>query len=94
MPEQQWVLPSDIQPPEWFVEQVTSISGVPGHYAAKLLWQRGINDATQLSGFVNPQLYKPASPFEFGQEMQVGGRTIASGTRSRGNCRHLGRLRR
>lgn len=70
MLEQQWVLPSDIQPPEWFVEQVASVSGVPGHHAAKLLWQRGINDTTQLSGFVNPQLYKPASPFEFGQEMQ------------------------
>ncbi|MGS2911512.1 DHH family phosphoesterase, partial [Staphylococcus aureus] len=54
----------------WFVEQLTSVSGVPGHYAAKLLWQRGINDSSQLTGFVNPQLYKPASPFEFGQEMQ------------------------
>ncbi len=71
MPEkQQWILASTEQPPEWFthvVKQYTPASS--RHYAAQLLWQRGIRDKTQLAAFVNPQNYQSASPFEFGQEM-------------------------
>jgi single-stranded-DNA-specific exonuclease len=40
------------------------------HYAAHLLWQRGIRDTKQLVGFLNPTRYQPASPFGFGQEMR------------------------
>jgi single-stranded-DNA-specific exonuclease len=41
-----------------------------GKYAAQLLWQLGIQDLEQLPGFLDPQAYNPASPFEFGQEMK------------------------
>ncbi|MBD2182152.1 single-stranded-DNA-specific exonuclease RecJ [Planktothrix sp. FACHB-1355] len=71
MPEQQihWQIQPKIEPPEWFVQAVRQYAELPGNYAAQLLWQRGIRDAEHLAGFLKPQLYKPASPFEFGQEM-------------------------
>lgn len=58
-------------PPSWFVQAVkTYAAGLPGRYAAQLLWQRGICDLQQLAGFLNPALYQPTSPFEFGCEME------------------------
>ncbi|MBD1905037.1 single-stranded-DNA-specific exonuclease RecJ [Funiculus sociatus GB2-A5] len=67
----EWQVQPNIQPPEVFIEEVKHYaSGLPGHYAAQLLWQRGIRDTTQLAGYLNPNLYQPASPFEFGQEMR------------------------
>ncbi len=74
MPEQpqQWILAPVVQPPEWFVQAVRNyLPDVEGNYAALLLWQRGIKTIQQLAGFVNPKLYQPASPFEFGQEMHL-----------------------
>ncbi len=69
--QQQWVLAPAQPPPEWFVQAVRRYApDTTGHYAAQLLWQRGIQDSQQLAGFVNPQMYQPASPFEFGQEMR------------------------
>lgn len=69
--QQQWLLAPTEQPPEWFVQAVREYTpDTDGHYAAQLLWQRSIQDSQQLAGFVNPQLYQPASPFEFGEEMQ------------------------
>lgn len=73
MPEQQlqWQIQPIIQPPEWFVQTVKQYAPeLAGNYAAQLLWQRGMRDPDQLGGFLNPSLFKPASPFEFGQEMQ------------------------
>lgn len=73
MPDQQiqWQVQPDVQPPQWFIEAVKSHAPeLSGKYAAQLLWQRGIRDAKQLAGFLNPQMYQPASPFEFGQEMR------------------------
>ncbi|SRR5579883_135989 len=69
--QQQWILASTEQPPEWFLQAVkTYVPASMGHYyAAQLLWQRGIRDDSQLAAFINPQAYQPASPFEFGQEM-------------------------
>jgi single-stranded-DNA-specific exonuclease len=59
------------EPPAWFVQAVQQqAAGLPGHYAAQLLWQRGIQGLDQLAGFLQPQLYRPTDPFEFGQEMQ------------------------
>lgn len=71
MPEQQqqWILAPAAQPPEWYVQAVKQYAPNVSGYAAQLLWQRGIQSLQQLAGFVNPQLYQPASPFEFGQEM-------------------------
>jgi len=69
--QQQWILTPDDPPPEWFIQAVRNYApNTTGHYAAQLLWQRGIQDSQQLAGFVNPKAYQPASPFEFGQEMR------------------------
>lgn len=70
--EQQWILSSVESPPEWFSQAVKSYTPESrGNYAAQLLWQRGIRNSAQLAGFVKPQLYQPASPFAFGQEMHL-----------------------
>uniref|UniRef100_UPI002006ECCC single-stranded-DNA-specific exonuclease RecJ n=1 Tax=Brasilonema sp. UFV-L1 TaxID=2234130 RepID=UPI002006ECCC len=70
MPEQQWILATTEQPPEWFIQAVKQYAPASGgHFAAQLLWERGIRENSQLAAFVNPQAYQAASPFEFGQEM-------------------------
>jgi len=73
----QWNILATEQPPEWFLEAVKHYTpNKSGHYAAQLLWQRGIKDNTQLANFVNPQAYQPASPFEFGEEMLLAVRRL------------------
>ncbi|AFY33656.1 DHH family phosphoesterase [Calothrix sp. PCC 7507] len=68
----QWTLAATEQPPEWFIQAVKQYTPASsGLYAAQLLWQRGIRDKSQLAAFVNHQTYKPASPWEFGQEMHL-----------------------
>lgn len=58
------------QPPAWLIQAVRNHAPeLPGNYAATLLWYRGIHNPEQIPGFLNPQLYQPASPFEFGLEM-------------------------
>jgi single-stranded-DNA-specific exonuclease len=67
----QWNLTTTEQPPEWFIQAVKQYTPASsGIYAAQLLWQRQIREAAQLDAFVNYKTYQPASPFEFGQEMQ------------------------
>lgn len=77
----QWQLLPQIELPEWFIVAVQEQTGdllpdrasappQPSHQVAQLLWQRGIRELEQLAGFLNPDCYQPASPFEFGQEMQ------------------------
>ncbi len=69
-PSQWQVLPPG-EIPQWFIEAVKShTKNCSGHYAAQLLWQRGIREEKQLAGFLNPDLYQPTSPFDFGQEMK------------------------
>ncbi|BAY11645.1 single-stranded-DNA-specific exonuclease RecJ [Calothrix sp. NIES-2098] len=68
----QWTLAATEQPPEWFIQAVKKYTPASsGLYAAQLLWQRGIQDKSQLEGFVNYKAYQPASPFEFGEEMHL-----------------------
>ncbi|WP_009634390.1 single-stranded-DNA-specific exonuclease RecJ [Synechocystis sp. PCC 7509] len=68
---QNWTVISVESPPEWFVQAVKSyVSNSSGHYAAQLLWQRGVKDVQQLAEFIKPQLYQASTPFVFGQEMQ------------------------
>ncbi len=70
--QQQWKITATEQPPDWFIKAVkqhTLASG--GLHAAQLLWQRGIKDHQQLAAFISHKAYQPASPFEFGQEMQL-----------------------
>ena len=58
------------QPPDWLIQAVRNHAPeLPGNYAASLLWCRGIQNPEEIPGFLNSQLYKPASPFEFGLEM-------------------------
>ena len=69
-----WLLPSEL-PPVPFVEAVRSLvkPWLPegdGCYVAQLLWQRGQRDLSTLPGFLSPRAYQPASPFEFGAEME------------------------
>ncbi|QHG18024.1 DHH family phosphoesterase [Nostoc sp. ATCC 53789] len=73
MPEQQqWTITATEQPPEWFIQAVKQHTPASsGIYAAQLLWQRGIKDNQQLTAFINYKAYQPASPFEFGQEMDL-----------------------
>ncbi|MFN6463867.1 MAG: single-stranded-DNA-specific exonuclease RecJ [Nostoc sp. DedVER02] len=72
MPEQQWTIAANEQPPEWFIQAVKQHTPASsGMYAAQLLWQRGIKDNQQLTAFINYKAYQPASPFEFGQEMHL-----------------------
>ncbi|WP_088242005.1 single-stranded-DNA-specific exonuclease RecJ [Calothrix rhizosoleniae] len=69
--QQQWIITPTEQPPDWFVAAVKPYTPASsGYYAAQLLWQRGIRENSQLGAFVNFRSYQPATPFEFGQEMQ------------------------
>ncbi|XHX81091.1 MAG: DHH family phosphoesterase [Stenomitos frigidus ULC029] len=70
-----WLVQPIAPLPDWFVQAVNqaanlSASNVSAPYVAQLLWQRGIQDPDRLAGFLNPDYYQPASPFDFGQEMQ------------------------
>lgn len=72
VPQQQWILAQTGQPPESFIQAVKQYAPASGgHFAAQLLWQRGIQDEATLAAFVSPQAYQSASPFEFGQEMYL-----------------------
>ncbi|GAB4384983.1 MAG: single-stranded-DNA-specific exonuclease RecJ [Elainellaceae cyanobacterium] len=71
MPElSQWQLQPQFEIPASFLKALRQVAGLPGYYAAQLLWQRGIRDEQQLAGFLNPTGYSPTDPFEFGEEMQ------------------------
>jgi single-stranded-DNA-specific exonuclease len=68
----QWILATTEKPPEWFIDIVKQYTpSSSGLYAAQLLWQRGIKDEQQLAAFIKFQNYQPASPFEFGAEMDL-----------------------
>ena len=82
--QQQWTITATEQPPEWFIQAVKQHTPTSsGIYAAQLLWQRGIKDHQQLAAFINHKAYQPASPFEFGQEMHLGGRKVATGNNAK-----------
>lgn len=66
-----WQMPPSSPAPVEFVQQVVSclpgITNPKAAYTAQLLWQRGIRDRDLLQGFLNPDHYPPASPFQFAQ---------------------------
>ncbi|PSB06148.1 single-stranded-DNA-specific exonuclease RecJ, partial [filamentous cyanobacterium CCP2] len=76
MVEPQWQIYSASDIPASFLQAVQEQSDrllgqkQTGTYAAQLLWQRGIRDLEKIPGLLDPDLYQPASPFEFGDEMQ------------------------
>ncbi|NEO06625.1 DHH family phosphoesterase [Moorena sp. SIO3I8] len=69
--QSQWQVLPPPDFPQWFLKAVKShTKGYSGHYAAQLLWQRGIREEKQLAGFLNPDLYQPTSPFDFGEQIE------------------------
>ncbi|AIE73006.1 MULTISPECIES: single-stranded-DNA-specific exonuclease RecJ [unclassified Synechocystis] len=71
MAQFRWQLIPPVTPPAIFVEQVRHYCDQSsGKFAAQLLWQRGIQSAAQLAGFLSPECYTPTSAWEFGQEMK------------------------
>ncbi len=80
----EWWVPGAAEIPDWFLAIVCQQAAIGqdagqwGHYAAQLLWQRGIRDPDQLVGFLNPDHYQPSSPFAFGEEMQRAVNRLAS----------------
>ncbi len=68
----QWIIATPEKPPDWFIQIVKQHTPASsGLYAAQLLWQRGIKNKQQLAAFTDHKTYQPASPFEFGEEMQL-----------------------
>jgi single-stranded-DNA-specific exonuclease len=68
----QWILTTTEEPPFHFIEAVQKYApSSRGVFAAQLFWQRGIKTESQLAAFINYQSYQPASPFEFGIEMNL-----------------------
>lgn len=66
----EWILTETENPPEWFIQAVHKYTPLSkGIFAAQLLWQRGIQTELELTSFVNYQAYQPASPHEFGKEI-------------------------
>lgn len=69
MLDEKWQVLSSSPPPQDFVKGVQKITG-RSQFCAQLLWQRGIRALNRLPGFIDPAKYQPASPFEFGIEME------------------------
>jgi len=66
-----WRILPQAELPREFLQAVQRYApGRIGHYAAQLLWQRGMRDISQLTAFVEPGAYQPTSPFAFGEEME------------------------
>lgn len=67
----QWQTPPQTQVPKWLINAIKPyVPNSSGQYGAQLLWQRGHQDPQKLAGFLNPDVYQPTSPWEFGQEMR------------------------
>ncbi len=54
-----------------FLQLVQKYAPNSGQFLAQILWQRGIKSPEQLAGFLNPDLYKPANCWEFGDEINL-----------------------
>ncbi len=66
----EWQISPPNDPPQWLKDLVKSCGpAFVGKYTASILFERGINDPDNLTGFFNPQFYQPASPFDFGAEI-------------------------
>lgn len=66
-----WQIRPTVEIPEWMIPAIRHhIPQIDGHFAAQLLVSRGIQTPEQLAAFLDVNLYKPASPFEFGREMK------------------------
>jgi single-stranded-DNA-specific exonuclease len=61
-----------MQIPPWLIPLIQAeLPGCAGHYAAQLLWDRGLRDPNEIRGFLNPDCYQPTSPEAFGPEIEA-----------------------
>lgn len=69
---EQWQIKPITELPESYIDKVKNYVG-DRHYKhlPQLLWQRGIKEAEKLAGFLKPELYPSATPFEFGEEIKI-----------------------
>ncbi|MBE9145771.1 single-stranded-DNA-specific exonuclease RecJ [Planktothrix mougeotii] len=66
-----WQIQPSLDVPEWIIPIIQEYAPQSsGQYIAQLLLHRGIKTPQQLVGFLNPQCYQSASPFEFGIEIE------------------------
>jgi single-stranded-DNA-specific exonuclease len=70
-PNPHWQLKPQTVPPHWLVQLVQErVPAGEGHFAAQLLWQRGLHDAATALAFLDASHYQPTSPWAFGLEME------------------------
>lgn len=66
-----WQIQPTLEIPDWMIPIIQEYAPpISGKYIAQLLLQREIKTPEKLVGFLNPNSYKPSSPFEFGIEME------------------------
>lgn len=71
-PSPQWQILPHNDPPQWLKDLVKSCGpAFAGNYTASILFERGINEPDNIKEFLNPQFYQPASPFDFGAEINL-----------------------
>ena len=62
---------SQVSYPQWLLKQIQGIAPqVSGQYAAQLLWDRGVREASSVTAFLDMDAYEPTGPDAFGQEME------------------------
>ncbi|EFA73399.1 RecJ exonuclease [Raphidiopsis brookii D9] len=72
-----WILLESIEIPQDFLQAVQKEYHVrhgsksKANFVAQILWQRGIRTELELVNFLDFKNYRPASPFEFGEEMNL-----------------------
>lgn len=66
-----WRLKPQPVPPSWCVDLLKSkVSNSSGQFAARVLWQRGIQDRQAVLNFLEVEQYQPTGAEAFGEEMQ------------------------
>ncbi|NLQ04356.1 single-stranded-DNA-specific exonuclease RecJ [Cylindrospermopsis raciborskii] len=72
-----WILLENIEIPQDFLQAVQKQyhirhgSKSKANFVAQILWQRGIRNELELVNFLDFKNYRPASSFEFGEEMNL-----------------------
>jgi single-stranded-DNA-specific exonuclease len=66
-----WQLKPQQNPPDWLTALLGDrLPASDGHFAAQILWQRGLQDAASVLAFLDAKIYQPTSPWAFGLEME------------------------
>lgn len=66
-----WQVRPSLELPDWLIPEIRRHAPqVSGYHLAQLLLERGISTPEKLAGFLQTECYQPASPLEFGAEME------------------------